>query len=126
MKKLSVGASVFLLFSALSASASAEIPDAAPPPEIDTGDHGGPVTPEQRQKELDDLKTFNAAQSETARQQIEANARAREDFEHRDAEYKAQLEAANAAQAKYEADMEVWRRRVAACEAGDRRGCEGR
>ena len=39
------------------------------------------------------------------------------------ANYEADLRAAQAAQAQYERDQADWRRRVAACQAGDRRAC---
>ena len=40
------------------------------------------------------------------------------------ANYEADLRAAQAAQAQYERDQADWRRRVAACQAGDRRACD--
>lgn len=39
--------------------------------------------------------------------------------------HEAELRAAQAAQARYESDMQAWRARVRACEAGDRRACQG-
>lgn len=139
MTKLSVGASVLLLISTIPAYAvtpvdvepsRAEAPPQQPAapasaPTTDSGSDGGNVSAEVREKELAELKAANAAQSETARQQVEANTRSREEADRANAEYLKQLEAANAAKAKYEADMIIYNKRVAACEAGDRKGCLG-
>lgn len=137
MTKLSVGASVFLLISALPAHAvkpvdvepsRVEAPQeqsAAPAPMADSGNDGGNVTAAVRERELAELKAANAAQLDTARQQIEANTRSREEAERANAEYQKQMEAVNAAKTKYDADIIIYNKRVAACEAGDRKGCLG-
>lgn len=131
MTKLSVGAPVFLLLSAIPAHAVQPIqvePSHVEAPQAeatDSGDDGGKVTPAVRDRELNELQAANAQQLQAAQAQIDANTRSREEADRANAEYQKQLEAANAAKAKYDADMIIYNKRVAACEAGDRKGCLG-
>lgn len=137
MTKLSVVAPAFLMLSAIPAYAvtptdiepsRAEAPQAEPAPSAHAAAserEGGNVSAAVRDKELAELKAANAAQLETARQQIDGNTRSREEADRANAEYQKQMDAVNAAKTKYDADMVIYNKRVAACQAGDRKGCLG-
>ncbi len=69
----------------------------------------------------DQERADRAAYEEAAARHSEALSRA----ETERLNHEAELRAAQAAQVRYESDMNAWRARVRACEAGDRRACQG-